>query len=959
MAIERKPTPSGAITALFDRLNELHFRAGEPPVRTISRKLGQGVVSPSTVHNILSGPRVPRWGTLELVVEVLGGDLEEFRRLWQAARKAERRTDELSTEALRTPPSARSPVTASPPESTPAIWCQDIPFANPFFTGRTREITRLHALLTGGPSGGESQPRQALFGMAGVGKTEIAAQYVHRYGDAYDVVWWIPADEEDGIRRSLVELGDQLGLAAAQADDDHTIAAVINAIRIGHPYARALLVFDHAVKPEMIRKYTPPGQSHVIITSRLQDWRGTIRTAGLQIDCWTSQETVEFLNKRVQSRAQEDSGGRLLDDPETLADAVGNLPLAAEHAVSYLIEFNTPATRYLRHFEADAYRMLSHELDTYSSAPVPASCDAARQALTPESLALLRLLAFFSAQPIAEELLAPRGRVGLRGLPDPLSSVVGDAGELRRAVGELARFSLIRFDSVHNTICLHRVVQLVTRGKLERAEPEAARAFTTAAHVLLAESDPNEPDHERNDQVYGLSRPHLLPSGAIDSENPEVRALIINQMRNLHRQERYAESLEFGGAILRRWRAARGADDFHALSLAVEMGVALRRTGRVLQAFELNSETMERLRRQDQENEAYLNCARSVGADLRALGRYREALDNDRTVLPAHDRVLAADDPRVLFARANLAASMRCLGRFAEALEIDRSVHNRRLRLFAKEDHQVLDAMFHTACDLRHLGRYDEALQLLRSITAVERKTDPPWKRARLLRNAELALALRAAGFYTDALHYGRQILGRHEQTLGAEHRQSLMVATNLVNDLRIADDLDGARRLAEQTIARLCEATGTDHVNTHAARADLAAVRRLQGDAGEARELDEEALACFTRVWGEEHSCSLAVLANLATDLASLRMFTRARELGETAWERSRRVLGEVHPRTLAIAANLALDLEATGADASARELREQSMAGYKAVLGSEHPETRAVAYGSRITLEAEPLSP
>ncbi|MEU0579320.1 hypothetical protein ABZ465_18925 [Streptomyces griseoincarnatus] len=45
-----------------------------------------GVVSHSTVHQTLSGRRIPRWGALELIVEALGGDPMEFHPLWKQLR---------------------------------------------------------------------------------------------------------------------------------------------------------------------------------------------------------------------------------------------------------------------------------------------------------------------------------------------------------------------------------------------------------------------------------------------------------------------------------------------------------------------------------------------------------------------------------------------------------------------------------------------------------------------------------------------------------------------------------------------------------------------------------------------------------------------------------------------------------------------------------------------------------
>src|SRR5206468_12195727 len=87
------PTPFGPVSDLFDRLHDLHLAAGQPSLRQIATKIGRGVISSSTVHNMFRGPRVPKWGFLELVVEELGGNVADFRVLWQAARLAEEAAD--------------------------------------------------------------------------------------------------------------------------------------------------------------------------------------------------------------------------------------------------------------------------------------------------------------------------------------------------------------------------------------------------------------------------------------------------------------------------------------------------------------------------------------------------------------------------------------------------------------------------------------------------------------------------------------------------------------------------------------------------------------------------------------------------------------------------------------------------------------------------------------------------
>lgn len=77
------PGPAGEILL---ELRRLHLLAGEPSMRAIARSTC--AISHDTVHRVLTGPALPQWGPLELVVEALHGDVEAIQGLWVAARSA-------------------------------------------------------------------------------------------------------------------------------------------------------------------------------------------------------------------------------------------------------------------------------------------------------------------------------------------------------------------------------------------------------------------------------------------------------------------------------------------------------------------------------------------------------------------------------------------------------------------------------------------------------------------------------------------------------------------------------------------------------------------------------------------------------------------------------------------------------------------------------------------------------
>ena len=130
-ALPRPDVPPGPRRDLVDALHDLHHRAGWPSLRALAREAG---CSPTTVSTVFSAPRLPTWGTLELLVEGMGGDVDRFRTLWLAA----------------------GPVDEGRP-SPPRI------------AGRRDELARLRHHLVGGTG------LLLVSGEAGIGKTRLVS----------------------------------------------------------------------------------------------------------------------------------------------------------------------------------------------------------------------------------------------------------------------------------------------------------------------------------------------------------------------------------------------------------------------------------------------------------------------------------------------------------------------------------------------------------------------------------------------------------------------------------------------------------------------------------------------------------------------------------------------------------------------------------------------------------------
>ena len=194
------------------------------------------------------------------------------------------------------------------PGSVPRVW--NIPARNPEFTGRDQLLVALREVLTGG----DRAVVQALHGIGGVGKTQLAAEYAWRFAGAYELAWWVDAEQGGLIGDQFAALGAALGCVEPGAPTGAVRDAVLGELR---DRGRWLLVFDNAQDAGDLAGWLPGG-GHVLITSRQHRWAQV--AAPVEVDVLARAESVALLAGRVTGLAAYDAG--------RLAAELGDLPLA-------------------------------------------------------------------------------------------------------------------------------------------------------------------------------------------------------------------------------------------------------------------------------------------------------------------------------------------------------------------------------------------------------------------------------------------------------------------------------------------------------------------------------------------------------------------------------------------------------------------------------------------------------
>ncbi|HET9169864.1 MAG TPA: FxSxx-COOH system tetratricopeptide repeat protein, partial [Actinospica sp.] len=422
------------------------------------------------------------------------------------------------------------PIGARYPHSLPKIW--NVRPRNDVFTGRNTMLDNLRDQLK--EKGSAVVLPVALHGLGGVGKTQVALEYAHRFKADYDVIWWIDAEIPSFINESLAELADRLGVKVGDSLPDAAREALA-ALRGGLPQSkRWLLIYDNASEPSDLRDFLPNGPGHVLITSRNQTW--TSVGEALEVDVFTRDESIEHLSKRLPELSAEDA--------ERLAARLDNLPLAVEIAAAWLAETGMPVEDYLRDLDTTSRgSVLSVRESVAYSRALEATWEISLKRLaarTPVGVLVLELCAFM-APSISLDLISGQPTLDALARFDPGLAV---PGIMNRVIEEIRRLALVKVDRQNNNneLQIHRLMQEFLRNRLSEEQQEERLHLV---HRVLAGARPaqGEVDDPRNWPTYARIWPHLGPSDAASCQEEKARLLLIEWVRFLWKSSQHSEAL--------------------------------------------------------------------------------------------------------------------------------------------------------------------------------------------------------------------------------------------------------------------------------------------------------------------------------------------------------------------------------------------------------------------------------
>ncbi len=486
----------------------------------------------------------------------------------------------------------RTSIVYSAPREAPLPAFQ-VPYQAIPLVGRTEALAELEALLSADAAVALSS---AVAGMAGVGKTLLAATFARQHQAAFPGgIFWLNMEQPDQIAGQVAACAGPGGLdllefpALAFADRIARVQAAWNSP------LRRLLVFDNLEDPALLERWQPTGGgTQVLITTRRDAWSRQVRR--LRLPVLPRPQSIELLLGARSADLDVPFAALLADSAEhdaasEICDLLGDLPLALAIAAA-LLRLSPSIT--LQHLCAQiaADPLFTDQADTMDlrealreaglptgrALGVVATFAISYRQLQADSevdasaLRMLHAAAYCASAPIPQLML---WWVAGFDSTTEIGRAKGDAATRRlRALGFIASPAL---DSL-GTITLHRLLAAFVR---RQSHPQDLLGVTVAVACSFTHSMQEAGQIKLSMELV----PHIetlltAQTRTLGAEHPDTLSTTHNLANALSRQGDYAAARARYEAVLTVQTRTLGAEHPATLSTTHNLANALEGMGR-------------------------------------------------------------------------------------------------------------------------------------------------------------------------------------------------------------------------------------------------------------------------------------------------------------------------------------------------------------------------------------------
>ncbi|KAL7268124.1 hypothetical protein RUND412_009268 [Rhizina undulata] len=556
-----------------------------------------------------------------------------------------------------------------------------LPFRkNENFCGRDAILEQLyHVLHPSNASGNISGRKTAiLYGMGGVGKSQIALEYAHRvrFSRGYTSIFWIDAENSSRTDKSAIEvmkqlvahyakkwhsspdfaeIANSLGIPGKIDDSGRLMpGATDNGLEAFHDWLRKkenrdwLLLIHNKDKAEVgdLNKILPTcNWGSVIITSRLSNLRRYGKC--IEIEGLEGEAGLELMLKNSRISQQSLDGSELAEAKEIIA-ALGGPPLALDQAAAYICSKQITFSAFRKKLNALAMEITfkselsEHSLSSYKDS-VFTTWELSFQELCADARRLLLLCAFLSNDDVPEELFR-RGKKAV-------DWILEDDDRLEKAMEDLFAFSLVKRKNSGDSFWIHPLIHTWAR---ERQTNSTVRRQNAETAITLVASTIVINDNERSSADWIFARrilSHLnvcqenISEYLSGSDNTPKGAEASSAIGSAYEQLGFFNAAEVSyRSALTSFEKTLGSDHPSTLATLNDIASVFREQGRYKEVVEMFQKTLAgREKALGSHHPSTLITVNGIASVFSDQGRYSEALEMHQRALSGNEAALGSD----------------------------------------------------------------------------------------------------------------------------------------------------------------------------------------------------------------------------------------------------------------------------------------------------------------------------
>ncbi|KAI1422503.1 hypothetical protein F5Y12DRAFT_762389 [Xylaria sp. FL1777] len=338
---------------------------------------------------------------------------------------------------------------------------------NDRFFGRKAVLANMEVVLTPDASRTRSL---AIHGLGGIGKTQVAVEYLYRNIRKYEIIFWLHANSKDNLDDQFTLIARNGGFASTQNNANYCCEAVKHWLQ--HTKSNWLLVFDGADDLSVIRPFWPAAsRGCILITSRSpQAAEEDFAEHGIQLPCFDVADSTSFIISIIRpGAASSDQENEAINELVKIFDG---FPMGLKAAASYMRSKRMTPTRFLTLYTQRLVELESSDRSG-TSKTLQNIWNMSLDSLSPSATTLLDALVFFDGDAIPTEIFSSQEA-------QPSAKEL----EFHNTIESLIQHSLVTISEDYSSICIHKYFQSSMRIRVQGSPDRYQVAISHALEGL-------------------------------------------------------------------------------------------------------------------------------------------------------------------------------------------------------------------------------------------------------------------------------------------------------------------------------------------------------------------------------------------------------------------------------------------------------------------------------------------